>query len=280
MNLQDKYKKLKEILTGLGNLLISYSGGADSTFLLKVAADTLGEDKVIACIARGPSLPKSQYEQAVKMAEDIGVKLITIQTDEMDDTAYLKNQADRCYHCKSHLFEQLGKVAQEHGFENIACGHNFDDTKDYRPGNTAAKDFGIVSPLIEAKLTKQNIRDLSKSLDLPTADIPASPCLASRIAYGLEITEEKLKQVEEAEEFLRSLGFVEFRVRHHDKLARIEVHTENMSKLIEESCRQKVVEKLKGLGFKFVSLDLAGFRSGSLNEALSEHEKENYLPQK
>ncbi len=279
MNLQDKYKKLKEILTGLGNLLISYSGGVDSTFLLKVAADTLGEDKVIACIARGPSLPESQYAQAVKMAEDIGVKLITIQADEMNDTAYLKNQADRCYHCKSHLFEQLKKIAQDHGLDTIACGHNFDDTKDYRPGNTAAKNFSIVSPLIEAELTKQDIRDLSKSLNLPTADIPASPCLASRIAYGLEITEEKLKQVEEAEEFLRSLGLVEFRVRHHDELARIEVHAEDMSKLMEESCRQKVVEKLKELGFKFVSLDLAGFRSGSLNEALSDNEKKHYLPQ-
>ncbi|MGD9110279.1 MAG: ATP-dependent sacrificial sulfur transferase LarE [Phycisphaerales bacterium] len=280
MNLQDKYKKLKETLTGLGNLLISYSGGVDSTFLLKVAVDTLGEDKVIACIARGPSLPESQYKQAVKMAENIGVKLITIQTDEMDDAAYLKNKADRCYHCKSHLFEQLKKVAKEHGLDTIACGHNFDDTKDYRPGNTAARNFGIVSPLIEAELTKQNIRDLSKSLNLPTADIPASPCLASRIAYGLEITGEKLKQIEEAEEFLRSLGLVEFRVRHHDELARIEVHAEDMPKLMEESCRLKVIKKLKELGFKFVSLDLAGFRSGSLNEALSEHEKENYLPQK
>lgn len=280
MNLRDKYKKLKEILTGSGNLLISYSGGVDSTFLLKVAADTLGKDKVIACIARGASLPESQYKQAVKMAEDMGVKLITIQADEMNDAAYLKNKADRCYHCKSHLFEQLKKVAQNNGFDDIACGHNLDDTKDYRPGNTAAKDFGIVSPLIEAELTKQDIRDLSKGLNLPTADIPSSPCLASRIAYGLEITEQKLEQVEKAEEFLRSLGLVEFRVRHHGELARIEVHAEDMSKLMENNNRQEVVKKLKELGFKFVSLDLAGFRSGSLNETLPDNEKERYLSKK
>ena len=277
MNLQQKYDKLKEVLTDSGRLLIAYSGGVDSTFLLKVAVDTLGKDKVAACIARGPSLPQSQYDRAARLAKEIGAEMKTIQADEMSDAAYLANKADRCYHCKSHLFEQLAGIAKENGFDTIACGHNFDDTKDYRPGNTAAADFGISTPLIEAGLTKKDIRKLSKELNLPTADVPASPCLASRIAYGLEITEKNLQQVEEAEEFLKSLGLVEFRVRHHGEVARIEVHQEDMPKLIAPEVREKIIAKLKQLGFKFVALDLAGFRSGSLNETLSQTEKNRYL---
>ena len=277
MNLQQKYDKLKEILSGSGRLLIAYSGGVDSTFLLKVAVDTLGKDKVSACIAQGPSLPQSQYDRAARLAKEMGAEMMTIQADEMSDAAYLANKADRCYHCKSHLFEQLAGIAKENGFDTIACGHNFDDTKDYRPGNMAAADFGISTPLIEAELTKQDIRQLSKELNLPTAQIPASPCLASRIAYGIEITEKNLQQVEGAEEFLKSLGLVEFRVRHHGEVARIEVHPEDMPKIIAPEVREKIIEKLKQLGFKFVALDLAGFRSGSLNETLSQTEKSRYL---
>jgi uncharacterized protein len=276
MNLQQKYDKLKEILGRVGRLLIAYSGGVDSTFLLKVAVDTLGKDKVAAAIAQGPSLPQSQYDRAVKMVKDMGAELIITETDEMNDVAYLANKADRCYHCKSHLFEQLADIAKEKGFDTVACGHNLDDTKDYRPGNTAAADFGVSTPLIEAGLTKQDIRQLSKELNLPTAGIPASPCLASRIAYGLEITEENLKQVGKAEEFLRSLGLVEFRVRHHGEVARIEVHPEDMPKIIQQDVRKKIVEKLRELGFKFVALDMAGFRSGSLNEILSQAEKNRF----
>jgi len=276
MNLQQKYDKLKTALGSTGRLLIAYSGGVDSTFLLKVAVDTLGKDKVAACIAQGPSLPQSQYDRAVEMANKMSAELITIETDEMNDTEYLANKADRCYHCKSNLFEQLVGLAKEKGFDTVACGHNLDDTKDYRPGNAAAVDFGIRAPLIEAGLTKQDIRQLSKELNLPTAQLPASPCLASRIAYGLEITEKNLSQVEEAEEFLRSLGLVEFRVRHHGDIARIEVRPEDMPKIMREDTRRKVVERLRELGFKFVSLDLAGFRSGSLNETLSQAEKSRY----
>ena len=273
MNLQKKYNSLQEILKDLGKIVVAYSGGVDSTFLLKVAVDTLGKNRVSACIAEGPSLPKSQYDFAAVMADNIGVELITIQADEMGDAAYLKNEADRCYHCKLHLFKQLNDLAKQRGFTTVACGHNLDDTKDYRPGNIAAKEFGVSTPLIKAQLTKQNIRDLSRKLGLPTADMSASPCLASRIAYGLEITEEKLKQIEKAEEFLQSMGFVEFRVRHHDTVARIEVHPEDMNKVMDDSLRLKIVEKLKSLGFKFVALDLDGFHSGSLNKLLSEIQK-------
>ncbi|MFA5553880.1 MAG: ATP-dependent sacrificial sulfur transferase LarE [Phycisphaerae bacterium] len=278
MNLEDKYNKLKDILGNYKKLLVSYSGGVDSTFLLKAAVDKLGTERVSACISQGPSLPQNQYDRAVSLAKDMNVELITIQTDEMDDEQYLKNKADRCYHCKSHLFEHLKKIAEEKNFDTIACGHNLDDTKDYRPGNTAAKDFGIFSPLIEAELTKKDIRDLSKTLNLPTADMPASPCLSSRIAYGLKISQENLKQVEDAEDYLRSLGFDEFRVRHHGETARIEVHVQDMPKLTGEQTRQKIVEKLKEIGFKFVAMDLAGFRSGSLNETLTSEQKKQYKP--
>ena len=276
MNLQQKYDRLKEILSQAESMLIAFSGGVDSTFLLKAAVDTLGRNKVAAAIARGPSLPQSQYERAVGLAKDIGAELIDIETDEMNDEAYLANKADRCYHCKSHLFEHLADVANERGFDTVACGHNLDDTKDYRPGNTAARDFNVSTPLIEAELTKQDIRQLSEQLNLPTSGIPASPCLASRIAYGLEISQENLGQVEEAEEFLRGLGLVEFRVRHHGDIARIEVHPEDMEKIIRRETREKIVGKMKDLGFKYVALDMTGFRSGSLNEILSEKSKSKY----
>ncbi len=276
MNLQQKYDKLREILSQADRLLIAYSGGVDSTFLLKVAVDTLGKNKVAACIARGPSLPQSQYDRAVELAKGIGAELINIETEEMNDEAYLANKADRCYHCKIHLFKQLTDIARERGYDTVVCGHNLDDTQDYRPGNAAAADFDINTPLIETKLTKHDIRLLSKGLNLPTAEIPASPCLASRIAYGLEISEENLGQVEEAEEFLRGLGLLEFRVRHHGEVARIEVHPEDMPKIMQEDIRKKIVEKLRELGFKFVALDMTGFRSGSLNEILSQAEKNRF----
>lgn len=277
MNIEKKFDKLDEILKKCGRILIAFSGGVDSTFLLKAAVDTLGVDKVAVCISRGPSLPESQYARAVSLAEDMGVELITIETGEMSDPAYKKNAADRCYHCKSHLFEQLIAVAKERGFNTVACGHNLDDTNDYRPGNMAAADFGIAVPLIEAQLTKQNIRDLSKRFNLPTAEVPASPCLASRVAYGEPITAQKLNQVELAEEFLHSLGLFEFRVRHHGDIARIEVRPEDINTVIVEKTRKEIVEKLKTLGFKFVALDLAGFESGSLNAMLSEEQKKPYV---
>ncbi len=277
MGLDEKYNLLQDILKGLGKVVVAYSGGVDSTFLLKAAVDTLGYDNVLACIGISASLAKSQYEQAVECGKVIGARVEEVTVDEVEDEKYAANKADRCFHCKSHLYGLLVDIAKEKGFGHVVCGSNFDDKDDFRPGNRAASVFGVHCPLMEAELTKEDIRELSRGMELPTADVPASPCLASRIIYGLEVTEERLKQVEEAEDFLRSLGLVEFRVRHHETVARIEVHGEDMGKVTAESNRNKILEKFKAIGFKYVTVDLQGFRSGSLNESLSEEEKEKSL---
>ncbi len=275
MTIDEKYGLLKQILKKLGKVIVAYSGGVDSTFLLKVCIDTLGSKNVLACIAAGPSLPQSQYDKAIEMAKSMRVDIKTIEPDELADTAYSANKADRCFHCKTHLFKILNQLAKEKGCDYVVCGSNLDDYDDYRPGNKAVKIFNARCPLAEAQLTKKDIRQLSRRLNLPTASLPASPCLASRISYGMEITKERLKQVEDAEEFLRTLGFVEFRVRLHGQVARIEVHDEDIAKTV--ALRKKIVEKLKSLGFKFVSVDLQGFRSGSLNELLSQEDKQKNL---
>ncbi|MHC4647776.1 MAG: ATP-dependent sacrificial sulfur transferase LarE, partial [Planctomycetota bacterium] len=259
-----RYESLQRTLKGLAKVVVAYSGGVDSTFLLKAAVDTLGTENVLACIGVSASLAKSQYEQAVECAKIIGAPVQEIQVDELSDDNYAANKADRCFHCKSHLYSMLNDIAKERGYNCVVCGSNLDDQDDFRPGNRAAKVFGVRCPLMEAELTKADIRELSRGMNLPTADVPASPCLASRIIYGLEVTEQRLKQIEQAEDFLRSLGLVEFRVRHHDTVARIEAHTKDIEKVAAEPNRSKIVEKLKSLGFKYVTVDLQGFRSGSL----------------
>ena len=273
VNLNEKYNLLKQILQGLGRVVVAYSGGVDSTFLLKAAVDALGADNVLACIGVSASLAKSQYAQAVACAKDIGAAVKEVTVDEVADPHYSANKADRCFHCKSHLYQLFIDIAGEQNFEKVICGCNFDDKDDFRPGNRAAEVFNVGCPLMEAKLTKEDIRQLSREFNLATAEVPASPCLASRISYGLQITEERLKQVEEAEDFLRTLGFVEFRVRHHENIARIEVNPEDFERVAKEPNRSKIIEKLKSLGFKYVTIDLQGFRSGSLNEQLTEEQK-------
>jgi uncharacterized protein len=273
MTLNGKYEALQKILRELGQVVVAYSGGVDSTFLLQAAVDTLGTDNVLACTGLGPAEPGQQAERAADMARSLGVELVNVETGEMEDPDFTANNPDRCYHCKSGLCHRLLDVAQQHGFEHVVFGVNHDDLGDYRPGNRAVATFGIRSPLAEAGLTKDDIRELSRAAGLPTADQPASPCLASRIPYGLAITEERLKQIDQAEAFLRSLGFVELRVRHHDTVARLEVRPADIARLTAEPVRSQVVEKLKALGFRFVTVDLQGFRSGSLNEVLSPEQK-------
>lgn len=277
MDIYEKYNSLKQILKKLGKVVVAYSGGVDSTFLLKAAVDTLGAENVLACISAGVAEPSSQLERATKVAKSIGAELQVIETDELDDPKFTANKADRCFHCKSHICRILLDIAKEKGFDHVVFGTNYDDLKDFRPGNRAIKVFGVRSPLAEAKLTKDDIRQLSRQMKLPTADLPSSPCLASRIAYGLEVTERRLRQIDEAEGFLRTLGLVEFRVRHHDVIARIEVNPQDIDKITAEPARSQIIEKLTSLGFKFVTVDLQGFRSGSLNEPLSEDEKRKSL---
>jgi len=273
MTLIEKYEALQEILRDLHRVVVAYSGGVDSTFLLKAAVDTLGAENVLACMSVGPSEPSNQCEKAREIARSIGVEMMTVEAGELDDPHFTANNADRCFHCKSHLCRMLLEIARNRGFDHVVFGVNVDDLGDFRPGNRAMKAHGVRSPLAEAGLTKNDIRELSRRAGLPTADQPASPCLASRIPYGLEVTEQRLRQIDQAETFLRSLGFVEFRVRHHDSVARIEVPAAQIAKIMAEPVRSKVVEHLKSLGFQFVTLDLQGFRSGSLNESLSQEQK-------
>ena len=274
MTLDEKYELLKQNLKNLKKAVVAYSGGVDSTFLLKAAVEVLGSENVFACIGISSSLSGTQYNRAIEFAKIIGVKVQEVKVQEIYDAEYSANTPDRCFHCKSHLYSVLRDIAQQNNFENIICGSNFDDKDDFRPGNMAADLKDILSPLMDAEFTKNDIREISRKLDLPTSELPASPCLASRITYGLQITRERLKQIEQAEDFMRELGFVEFRVRHHDIIARIEVRPEDLNKIISDEIRQKVIDKIKSIGFKFVTVDLQGFRSGSLNETLTKEQKQ------
>ncbi len=263
-NIHDKYDYLKTFIGNLGNAVIAFSGGVDSTFLLKVAYNMLG-DSVIAMTAVSPTYPSIELEDARTLAKAIGVKHVLVKTGEFEDESYLANTPDRCFFCKQDLFLILREEADKAGIEHIIYGANADDLKDFRPGMKAAEKANAIAPLLEAGLTKDEIRILSKELGLSIWNKPSFACLASRIPYGTRITEKVLSRIEHGEELLRKLGFKQLRLRYHGDIARIEVLPEDISGIVKQETRVQILKGLKKLGFKYVTIDLEGYRTGSMN---------------
>lgn len=267
MNIDDKYKKLKEIIRSMGSLAIAYSGGVDSNFLAKVAYEVLGE-KAIAITLRAALHSVSEMDEAEELAIDIGIRRIVLVEDVLSNDVFKYNPPDRCYHCKKLIFSMIKQTAEKEGYIYVADGSNIDDIKDYRPGMKAIAELNVRSPLKEAELTKEEIRELSKRLGLKTWDKPAFACLATRFPYGEEITEQMLRAIELAESYLKENGFNQYRVRCHKNMARIEVPPNDRIKFFDLEFMDKVVKEFKGYGFKYVSLDMEGYRMGSMNETL------------
>ena len=268
--LDEKYENLTQLIGGMGRTLIAFSGGVDSTFLAKVAKETIGRDAV-AVTALSPTYPATELEEAKVYAAEIGIEHRLIETHELEREEYAVNNPDRCFHCKKELFTEMQVIAQEEGFDTIIYGGIMDDLGDHRPGMEAAEMLDARAPLVEAELQKHEIRQLSKELGLPTWDKPAGACLASRIPYGMRVTLEKLHEVDQAEHFLHNLGFRLVRVRHHGDIARIEAPAEDLPRLFENDVHTRIVTALKEIGFKYVALDMQGYRTGSLNETLAGH---------
>lgn len=257
-------------LRSFSSLIVAYSGGVDSAYLAWAAVQTLG-DRALSVTADSASYPERHRTMALTIARDFGLSHEIIQTQELERPEYRANAPDRCYYCKNELFTQLSRLAIERGFAAVVDGSNADDRGDYRPGRRAAREFGVVSPLDEAGLSKADVRALSRAARLPTWDEPASACLSSRIPYYSEVTEEKLKVIEQAEAAIRALGFRILRVRHHGDVARLEVARPEMPRLLEPEIARSIDASLRALGFRFVTVDLRGYRLGSLNEGLSLH---------
>lgn len=261
-----KAERVKAILFGLGKVAVSFSNGVDSTLLLRLAVDACGPGRVLAVTGQSPTLPARELAEARTTAQALGVRHLVVETGEMDDPVFRTNPPDRCYHCKKRRLQALRRAAAEHGFGWVVEGTNRDDLGDYRPGLRASEEEGARSPLLEAGLGKDEIRELSRELGLVGWDRPAAACLASRLPYGMEITVDRLRQVEQAEEYLQGLGFSPVRVRHHGDVARLEVARGDRGRLLEAA--DAVQTELQHLGFRFVALDLGGYRTGSLNRAL------------
>jgi uncharacterized protein len=265
--LASKQSRLGQRLAALGRVLVAYSGGVDSAYLAWAAHQQL-KSNMLAVIADSPSLARTHLADAVAFAEEQGIPLEVIRTSELDRPEYARNDAQRCFHCKDELFAVMEDFRKAHGFDAIAYGLNLDDQGDFRPGQAAARAHQVAAPLLEARLSKQEIRTLARTEGLRVWDKPASACLSSRIAYGRPVTREALSVVERGEDGLRALGFVQFRVRHHGDIVRIEVATEELPRALDPAMAVEFSRLFKGLGFKFVTLDLEGFRSGSMNALL------------
>ena len=267
MNLENKYNNLLDSLKKMERVVIAFSGGVDSTFLLKAASQSDLSD-ILAVTGQSESLPEEELAFAKEIASSLKVKHKIIVTEELMDSNYAENPPDRCYYCKNELFRKLSGIASNENYLYVLDGTNADDANDWRPGRRAADENGVMSPLLDAGLDKEEIREISRNLGLPTWKKPATPCLSSRFPYGERITVEGLRREERAEAFIRSFGIKELRVRSHSNVARIEVHPVEFTKLTQDTAREKIADFFRSLGYEYVTLDLQGFRSGSSNEIL------------
>ena len=269
-----KLKNLEEILESLQSVIVAYSGGVDSAFLAVVANNVLGE-RALAVTAYSPSLTEVELNNAVELANKMKLNHRVIETTEIERPDYKQNTTARCYFCKDELYTQLGNIAQTEGYVSIANGTNLDDMSDFRPGLKAAKKYGVRSPLAESEFTKSDVREYSRRIEIPVWDKPSQACLSSRIPYGTVVTVEALTKIAKAEGFLNDLGLRQFRVRHHENIARIEVEPSEFGRLIETNVRESLVEYFKSIGYTYVTMDLLGFRSGSLNEIVFDQEAQS-----